>query len=175
MTIRMNFESSANYLVSRSAERLVLTGVRCWMAGYEHGDIHCWETAWRHYSSMLGARNGRLLLSELQYWVRVLRDVSVRPLSFYPHCCRHVCADECIDLSLLSAYQHQDLRTARGAAHQLSGLNPGSAFDLLADASSSFATALSDVDQILLPVPLHLIEHAAALEVVARREPQIRH
>ena len=175
MTIRMNFETSANYLASRSAEQLVLTGVRCWMAGYEHGDIQCWETAWRHYSSVLGTRNGRLLLSELQYWVRVLRDVSVRPISFYPHCCRHVCADECIALSLLAAYQHQDLATARGAAHQLSGLNPSSAFDLLTDASSSFAAALSDADQLLLPVPLHLIEHAAALEKPAKRDTQTKH
>ncbi len=175
MTIRMNFETSADYLVSRPAERLVLTGVRCWMAGYEHGDIQCWETAWKHYASVLGARHGRMLLSELQYWTRVLRDVSVRPISFYPHCCRHVCADECIGLSLLSAFQHQDLGTARAAAHRLSGLNPCAAFDLLTDASSSFATALSDVDQHLLPVPLHLIEHTSALEQVAGRDTPTKH
>ncbi|MCP5083937.1 MAG: hypothetical protein GY948_19795 [Alphaproteobacteria bacterium] len=175
MTIRMNFETSANYLVLRPAERLVLTGVRCWMAGYEHGDIQCWETAWRHFSSVLGARSGRLLLSELQYWIRVLRDVSLRPISFYPHCCRHVCADEFVGLSLLAAYQHQDLGTARGAAHQLSGLNPSAAFDLLIDASFNFATALSDADQVLLPVPLHLIEHTAALENAAGRDSKTKH
>lgn len=175
MTLRMNFETSANYLASRPAERLVLTGVRCWMAGYEHGDIQCWETAWRHYSSVLGTRPGRLLLSELQYWVRVLRDVSIRPISFYPHCCRHVCADECVGLSILSAYQHQDQSAARAGVHRLSGLNPGAAFDLLIEASSGFAAALSDADQILLPVPLHLTEHAAALEAAADRSNEIKH
>ena len=96
MVLHMRFERSHDDLFTRSAERLVLTGLRCWMPGYEHGDIQCWETAWRQYSSALGARNGRLLLSELQYWVRVLRDVSARQISFYPYCCRHVCADECI-------------------------------------------------------------------------------
>ena len=175
MTIRMNFETSADYLVTRTAERLVLTGVRCWMAGYEHGDIQCWETAWRHYSSVVGARDGRWLLSELQYWVRVLRDVAVRPIAFYPHCCRHVCADECVGLSLLAAYQRQDLATARGAAYRLSGLNPSAAFNLLIDASSSFATALSGAGQHLLPVPLHLVEHAAALERARGRDTQTKH
>lgn len=174
MTIRMNFESPANHLASRPAEQLVLIGVRCWMAGYEHGDIQCWETAWRHYSGTLGTRSGRLLLSELQYWVRVLRDVSVRPLSFYPHCCRHVCADEWVGLSVLSAFQHHELDTARAGVHRLSGLNPGTAFDLLTDASSSFAAALSDADQILLPMPLHLAEYAAAVETTAARHAQTK-
>ena len=175
MVLHMRFERSHDDLFTRSAERLVLTGLRCWMAGYEHGDIQCWETAWRQYSSALGARNGRLLLSELQYWVRVLRDVSARQISFYPYCCRHVCADECIGLSLLAAYQHQDLQTARGAVHRLTGLSPGSAFDLLTDASSSFASALSEVDLILLPVPLHLIEQATALERRTKRTAPIKH
>lgn len=175
MVFHMRFERSQEDLYTRSAERLVLTGFRCWMAGYEHGDIQCWETAWRQYSSALGTRNGRLLLSELQYWVRVLRDVSARQISFYPYCCRHLCADEYIGLSLLAAYQHQDLPTARGAAHRLTGLNPGSAFDLIADASSSFASALCEVDLILLPVPLHLIERASALENQTKRAPHIKH
>ncbi len=175
MVFHMRFERSQHDLFARPAERLVLTGLRCWMAGYEHGDIQCWETAWRQYSSALGTRDGRLLLSELQYWVRVLRDVSVRQISFYPHCCRHVSADECIGLSLLAGYQHQDLPTVRGAAHRLTGLNPGSAFDLFVDASSSFAAALSQANQILLPVPLHLIEHAATLEGRSGTAPNMKH
>ncbi len=175
MAIQMNFEASPNTLVSRPAEQIVLVGARCWMAGYEHGDIECWETAWRHYSRMLGTREGRLLLSEMQYWVRVLRDVSVRTISFYPHCCRHICADEYISLCLLAACQREDLTTTRSAAHQLSGLNPGSAFDLLTDASASFAAALSDAGQRLLPVPLSLIERAAAREGAVGQTSKLKH
>ncbi|MEM1200288.1 MAG: hypothetical protein AAGI06_13370 [Pseudomonadota bacterium] len=145
------------------------------MAGYENGDIQCWETAWRQYSAALGQPRSRLLLSELQYWIRVLRDVSVRQISFYPHCCQQVTADECVSLCLLAAHQHQDLPTARGATHWLTGLNPSPAFDLLLDASSSFASALCDADQILLPVPLHLIEHAATLEGQAQSHMSTKH
>ncbi len=175
MVLHMRFERSQSDLFTRPTERLVLSGLRCWMAGHEHGDIQCCVTAWRQYSVALGARKGRLLLFELQYWVRILRDVSVRQISFYPHCCRHVSADECIGLFLLAAFQHQDLPTARGAAHRLTGLNPGSAFDLLIDATSSFASALSDADQVLLPVPLHLIEQAARLEGQAAPQSNIKH
>ena len=153
----LTFDVDTRTLLLSQPERLVVDGLRCWMAGYEYGDIGCWETAWRVYSNALGTRDARHALSELQYWVRTLRQVTVRPLTCYPYCCRHICLDECLRLSLLSAFQHQDLSGARAAAHQLSGLTACYALELLTEASSSFAGALVEAGQVLHPVPMDLI------------------
>ena len=150
--------------MDRTAERLVVRGFRCWLAGYQTGDIQCWEAAWTEFSNTLGADHARASLTELQLWVMTLRDVAIRDLKCFPFCCPHVCKDECMALSLVSAYQRQDYRTARAAAHYLSGLNNGPELTVLTDAGGSFAAALSDIGQILVPVDLGLVERIALYE-----------
>ncbi|MEM7424833.1 MAG: hypothetical protein AAF441_01970 [Pseudomonadota bacterium] len=171
----MQFTHEPKDILSRPAERLVVRGLRCWMAGYEYGDIQCWETAWREYSSILGPRDGRTLLSELQYWVRILRDVSVREIKCFPHCCCRVCHDECMALSLVSAYQYQDRGAAQAAAIYLSGQSVRAPLDLLTDASSTFASALSETGHYLLPVPGDVIEDIAQRGVSGAASAMTRH
>ena len=131
MTLQMKFEHYRADLLERPAERLVVTGIRCWMAGYEYGDIDCWEAAWREYSNALGTSDARSLIGELQNLVRTLRDVSNRTISCYPHCCRHVCRDECMAISLISAHQYQNSKAVRVAAHYLTNLDRCPALDQL--------------------------------------------
>lgn len=150
--------------MDRTAERLVVRGFRSWLAGYMTGDIECWEAAWTEFSSTLGPNHARASLTELQFWVKTLRDVSARDLKCFPLCCPYVCKDECMALSMVSAYQRQDYRTARAAAHYLSGLNKGPELTALTDAGGSFAAALSDIGQILVPVDLELVERIALYE-----------
>ena len=161
MRQRMQFSHEPDNLLERPAESLVVRGLRSWMAGYEFGDIHCWETAWREYSGVLGAQKGRHLLSELQYWVRILRDVSVREISCFPHCCCRICHDECMALSMISGFQYQDRSSAQSAAVYLTGQHSRASLDLLLEASSSYALALAETGNYLLPVPGDVVEDIA--------------
>ena len=52
------------------AERLVGVGFRCWLAGYETGDISCWESGWNAYSVALGPLHAKRAVTELACWVR---------------------------------------------------------------------------------------------------------
>jgi hypothetical protein len=149
-------------LLERKPERLVVTGLRCCMAGYAFGDIDCWETAWRSYCMELGTSDARRLMGELQYWVRCLRAESTRSLDVFPHGCGHVCRDECMALSLISALQHNDLSTALLAARHLGGLVEGEAPLALAVAGQGYADALIEAGQKLMSVPASVIHSIAA-------------
>jgi hypothetical protein len=149
-------------LLDRKPERLVVTGLRCCMAGYNFGDIDCWETAWRSYSMELGTSDARRLMGELQYWVRCLRAESVRSLDVFPHGCGHVCRDECMALSLIAALQDNDLGTAILAARHLSGLIDGEPPLSLTVAGQGYADALIGAGQKLMSVPASVVHSIAA-------------
>ncbi len=48
------------------AEWLVGVGFRCWLAGYDTGDIACWENGWNAYAQALGT--DPLLSARLLGW-----------------------------------------------------------------------------------------------------------
>lgn len=149
-------------LLDRKPERLVVTGLRCCMAGYAYGDIECWETAWRSYAMELGTDDARRLMGELQFWVRTLRAESARPLSVFPYGCAHVCRDECMALSLIAALQDHDQPAALLAARHLSGATAAAAPLAVAAAGQSYAEALAAAGQKLASVPASVIHSLAA-------------
>lgn len=149
-------------LLDRKPERLVVTGLRCCMAGYNFGDIDCWETAWRSYCMELGTSDARRLMGELQYWVRTMRAESARPLDVFPHGCGHVCRDECMALSLIAALQDNDQPTAILAARHLGGSVEGDAPVSLAASGQGYADALKSAGQRLLSVPASVVLSIAA-------------
>lgn len=149
-------------LLDRKPERLVVTGLRCCMAGYAYGDIDCWETAWRSYCRELGTSDARQLMGELQYWVRCIRAESIRQLDVFPYGCGHVCRDECMALSLIAALQDNDLGAALLAARHLSGHLEGDAPLTLTVAGQGYADALLGAGQKLMSVPASVIHSIAA-------------
>ena len=182
-------------LLDRKPERLVVTGLRCCVAGYNFGDIEpfpigleqsdrvkrldyiysgalpyrqsrttlagsaldCWETAWKSYCMELGTDDARRLMGELQYWVRMIRSESLRPLDVFPHGCGHVCRDECMALSLIAALQDNDLATAILAARHLAGVIDGEAPLSLATSGQGYADALMSAGQKLMSVPASVV------------------
>ena len=80
-------------------------------------------------------------------------------------------------LSLISAHQRQDRSAARAAAHYISGLNDCQDLQELVDASGSFAAALANAGQILVPVSLDLVERIAqhGSKPSTRKQKQTRH
>lgn len=139
---RMRFEPTG-FAAMPLCERLVLTGYRYWFAGYETGDISCWEFAWNELATSLGSGRAKPVVSELAYWVRTQRACACRRLAIYPHPCRHIARDEACALSLLGACQKQACRLARAFAYELTASRD---LEPVIDASSDLACALSAAD-----------------------------
>jgi len=135
-------------------ERLVLTGLRCWLAGYETGDIGCWELAWNTWSSELGTQGARQAVGELASWVRVLMRGCGRRLQCHPHACPGLCRDECFALGIVAACQHDDRAAARAAAFCLVGETRAPFLDDVVTASDEFAEVLTCCGcRLALPTP----------------------
>jgi hypothetical protein len=130
------------------AERLVGVGFRCWLAGYETGDIACWETGWNEYARALGPECAKRAVTELACWVRTLRSCAARKLEYFPYGYAGFCADECMAVSLIAASQHQRCPAMRACALALTGSDK---IDPVIDAANAFADVLQEAEQRLRP------------------------
>lgn len=152
--------AAARIIPQSGAERLVGVGFRCWLAGYDTGDISCWENGWNEYSRVLGAERAKRAVTELACWVRAVRASASRKIEYCPVGCPGFCADECMAISLIAASQHHRCPAMRACALALTGS------DLVGpviDAANAFADALQDADQ-------RLSAEAVAALMTARRK-----
>jgi len=84
-----------------ATEWLVATAIRCRLAGYEFGDINCWELG----NALLEERLGpvaALVEAEIASFVRRLRGMMTRPLAYHPHPARALAGDEAILLDVIA-------------------------------------------------------------------------
>lgn len=139
--------------VTGTPERLVGLGFRCWMSGYQTGDIGCWEEAWNVYAATLGAKSARVAMSELSCWVRKIRHVAGRDIGTFPTGCRSFCRDECVAISMVAASQHKVCPALRACAFALLGSQMID--DVMAE-TDSFALTLAALDQRLEPASIAL-------------------
>ena len=129
-------------------ERLVGVGFRCWLAGFQTSDIGCWEVAWHEYSSAVGARAAKPLITELACWVRAVQDSAERRIEVYPAQCRQFCRDECLAISMVAACQHSACPALRACAVALLGSNE---IEEAMEGAEGFARSLKEADQVLSP------------------------
>jgi hypothetical protein len=130
------------------AERLVGVGFRCWLAGYDTGDIACWETGWNEYARALGSSRAKRAVTELACWVRAVRASAARKIEYSPVGCAAFCADECMAISLIAASQHHRCPAMRACALALTG---SVLVEPVIDAANAFADVLQEADQLLSP------------------------
>jgi hypothetical protein len=172
MSIHNRFEKSGNArLAPRSqsgAEWLVGVGFRCWLAGYDTGDIACWETGWNAYARSLDTERAKRAVTELACWVRAVRASASRKIEYYPFGCALFCPDECMAISLIAASQHHRCPAMRACALALTG---SSLVEPVIDAANGFADVLQEADLLLSPEAVAALATAAE---GARGDRQLR-
>ncbi len=128
------------------AEWLVGVGFRCWLAGYDTGDISCWEHGWNEYARVLGPERAKRAVTELACWVRAVRSSAARSIEYSPFSCPGFCADECMAISLIAASQHHRCPAMRACALALTGSD---LVEPVISAANAFADVLEEADQRL--------------------------
>ena len=132
-------------------ERLVGLGFRAWVAGYQTGDISCWEEAWAIYSNALGPQEARPALTDLACWVRAIRSGSCRRIEVYPGQCGGFCRDECMAIAMVAASQHKACPAMRACAW---ALLESSAIDDVVEGAECLGARLRSCDKILSPASI---------------------
>lgn len=128
------------------AEKLVGLGFRSWMAGYQTGDISCWELAWATYANALGPKKAQPVLTDLACWVRAIRDASCRSIEVYPAQCTGFCRDECMAIAMVAASQHNACPAMRACAY---ALLESSTIDDVIEGAMCLGATLKGCDRIL--------------------------
>jgi len=130
-------------------ERLTGLGFRCWLAGYQTGQIACWEQAWNLYARELGPHAARGAIRQLSCWVRAVSGHAQRDIQTQPAACEHFCHDECLAVSMIAAAQH-DCPAIKACAYALRGAQP---FDEVIMSASRFASVLRENRLVLQAGP----------------------
>jgi len=136
-------------VLDRRAERLVVLGMRGWLAGYETGDIACWEAVWDDFCRELGPARAKRVVSELAGWIRVLRAETCRTIDCYPRPCKFMCRDECLALRLVSGCQRGLKPLACDSACELIA---NARIEELVSAAECLAAVLADAGLDLEPI-----------------------
>ena len=129
-----------------SPERLVLVGFRCWQAGYETGDVNCWELAWNEYARELGVTKAKCAIRELRCWVRAVHKNACRNISYYPPHCRGCSQDEACAISLIAACQYDECGLAKARAFDLVA---NDYIDTVIETAQHYASAMTCVGRKL--------------------------
>lgn len=127
-------------------ERLVGVGFRCWLTGFETGDIAAWEDTWNAYHDQLGTEAAKSAVLSLSQYVRAVMANADRTIETYPHECRGFCRDECLAISMIAACQHDCRGELCACAAALLGSND---IGDTIGAAQDFAGALKAAGQIL--------------------------
>ena len=135
----------------REPERLVGLGFRAWLAGYQTGDIACWEQAWTIYSNALGPRQARPALTDLACWVRAIRNATCREIKVYPGQCAGFCRDECMAIAMIAASQHGACPALCACAW---ALLESSTIDEVVEGAACLGATLKSCDKILSPASI---------------------
>ncbi|MDJ0513260.1 MAG: hypothetical protein QNJ62_07430 [Methyloceanibacter sp.] len=124
-------------------EWLVGVGFRCWLAGYDTGDITFWENGWNTFNRALGPARAKRAVTELACWVRATRAAAARKIEYNALDAKRFCADECTAMSLIAASQHHRCPAMQACALALTGSDT---VDPVIDAANAFADALDEAD-----------------------------
>ncbi|MAB01134.1 MAG: hypothetical protein CMN87_07625 [Stappia sp.] len=127
-------------------ERLVVEGLRCWLAGYRDGRIETWETAWSLFARTLGVTRARAAVSALSCYARALNTWAKVGFEMMPSECPGRCAHECLAIALVSAWQRGRREEAAGIADEL--VVSGGLPETL-EAAANLADTLRRLDMVL--------------------------
>lgn len=142
--------------LDRAPEHLVGIGFRCWLAGYETGEIACWEQAWTAYADALGPVDAKRALGDLSCWVRAVKGHAQRRIETFPPGCKGFCRDECVAISMIASCQHNACPALRACAFALLGCPM---IDEVIEGAESFAATLRSVSQVLSPASICAVAH----------------
>ena len=101
------------------ADVFFLVAFRCWLAGYETGDVACWELAWQGVSTTVPLADAKRIVAELAQFTRVFRKTLACRFVYLPYCCARVTADERLAVQVVACAQRGELPQAVELARKL--------------------------------------------------------
>jgi putative salt-induced outer membrane protein YdiY len=131
------------YPMQTAGDRLVLAGLRSWIAGMHYEDASCWEAGWNVLSNELPPNHARAVFAGLERLAFAVRDAGMTGEVTWPIACRMANRFETLTLAALGL-------TQRGLRNQalavMMELDPGMErnMDEITDAMVTLCLALDE-------------------------------
>ncbi|MEW5964075.1 MAG: hypothetical protein AB1749_10985 [Pseudomonadota bacterium] len=145
-----------------SAEMLVGYGFRGWIAGYQTGDVGCWERVWRLYSNLITPKRAATVVGSLAEWAKCVNASAQRRVEVNPLDDCTFCRDECLAVSMIAACQHNTCPAMRACAF---ALIDNSLVDEVLYHAGTFAITMRSIDRIVSPA--WIVNASALVDPVA--------
>ena len=135
--------STVMYPMQTLGDRLVLAGLRSWIAGLHYEDASCWEAGWNVLSNELPPQRARSVFAGLERLALAVRSAGMTGEVTWPIACRLANRFETLTLAAVGL-------TQRGLRNQalavMLELNPGMEqnMDAIADAMVTLCLALDE-------------------------------
>ncbi|MGB3391563.1 MAG: hypothetical protein WBA88_26715 [Pseudaminobacter sp.] len=143
----------------RPPEKLVLDGYRHWTRGTVLRSTAPWTEAQLLYRGLLGDDGGERAIIVLARFVKTLGQCAICPLDVFNAGSRFICRDETLVMGLISGIQNCD----EPAVHFcLEKLCCPPLRDRAVMAAGSFALTLKELDYMMLPLPVNVVERIIA-------------
>lgn len=137
------FTSIVMYPMQTAGDRLVLAGLRSWIAGMHYEDASCWEAGWNVLSNELPPQHARAVFSGLEQLAFAVRHAGMTGEVTWPIACRLANRFETLALSAIGLTQRGLRKQALTVMMQL---DPGVErnMDDIADALVTLCLALDE-------------------------------
>jgi hypothetical protein len=137
------YTSTVMYPMRTLGDRLVLAGLRSWIAGIHYEDTSCWEAGWAVLSNELPPQHARSLFTGLERLAFAVRDAGMTGAVTWPIACRLANRFETLTLAAVGLTQRGLRNQALAVMMQLSP-NMETNMDELVDAMTSLCLALDE-------------------------------
>lgn len=143
----------------RPPEKLVLDGYRHLIRGAALSSADHLTKAQLLYRGVLGDADGEKAIMALATFVRTLDQCAACPLNVYRPGSHRICRDETLVMAMIAGIQNADEPTVTFCLEKLCCRDLR---DRAILAAGAFALTLKYMDQVMLPIPVHVVERILA-------------
>lgn len=137
------FTATVMYPVRTQGDRLVLAGLRSWIAGLHFEDASCWEAGWNVLSNELEPARARTVFSGLERLAFAIRNAGMTGEVTWPIACRLANRLEALTLAAIGLTQRGLRNQALAVMMELeTGMERN--MDEIADAMVTLSLALDE-------------------------------
>lgn len=139
----------------RPPEKLVLDGYRHLIRAAALSSKKQLTQAQLLYRGVLGDEDGEKAILALAKFVRTLGQCAACPLNVFNVGSRFICRDETLVMAMIAGVQNADEPTVTFCLEKLCSHDHR---DRAILAAGAFALTLKYMDQVMLPIPVHVVE-----------------
>ncbi len=154
------------------AENFILKAYRIWFQAAHNFDELGLINLFQHFQKHLGPQRGGIAYNSFVNYLSSFSGCAKCPIRYFEMNSPHICREECLFISLLSAVQNGDDSIARKCANSFCNLENHSR---VFNSAGEFVFLLRSYGKNLFPVPDAFVDQVISLDAASEPSQRILH